>query len=587
MALLPGSASATPAPVIRDGRTQPVFSYTEAVRETVFVDAPMDSDRDGRRDRVAVAVLRPAETQQGMKVATVMKATPYTGWAPPGSPPPTVPDPGVFSEWYDEFFVPRGYAVVEVEMQGTGLSEGCPMSGGHQDTISTTAAIDWLNGRAHATYADGRPAVATWSDGAVGMVGLSYDGTLANAAAVQGVQGLKTIVPLGAISSWYDYARDQGIGYARELGNRYPEYQARRLANESAKAKCGDVLTALGDGAGDDTADYTSFWFERDYRRHAERVRASVLLVQGVTDGKVRNRHFAAWWQALADNNVSRKLWLHNGDHEDPLNTGGEAWRDTLHRWMDHWLYRVDNGIMTEPRVTIQRPDKSWQTSADWPNPGSRPIRLWFGPATATAAGSLTPTRADGGSQNFTDDPTQKEAGMIADPGVAKPHRLAYLTPPLTSATHVSGAPGLKVEMSATTTSTPLTALLVDYGPSVSGAGRNAGTAAPVPPGSSADLIAVTTPGKPLPKVLPIVSRGSIDVKNRESLVHASPLTPGRTYTIRWRLHDIDYIFPAGHRIGIVIVANDMEYITTDPSAGSVTLNLHNSKLTLPIVTTG
>ena len=34
----------------------------DAVRERVFVEAPMDSDRDGHRDRIAVDIIRPAES---------------------------------------------------------------------------------------------------------------------------------------------------------------------------------------------------------------------------------------------------------------------------------------------------------------------------------------------------------------------------------------------------------------------------------------------------------------------------------------------------------------------------------------------
>ncbi|WP_433515167.1 CocE/NonD family hydrolase [Nonomuraea sp. CA-143628] len=563
------SASATPSLVVRDGQTQPAFSYAEAVRETVYVEAPMDSDHDGRRDRIAVAVMRPAETRNGMRVATIMKATPYTGRVTQAA----VPDPGVFSDWYDEYFVPRGYAVVEVEVQGTGASEGCPMTGGRADVLSTTAAIDWLNGRSHATYADGRAAVADWSAGAVGMVGLSYDGTLAEAAAAQGVAGLKTIVPEGAISSWYDYARDQGIAYAGSLGNRYPEYQANRVISESAKAKCGDVLTELGDRAADDSGDYTPFWAERNYRRHVSRVRASVLLVQGLNDTKVRGRQFAEWWQALKDNNVPRKLWLHNGGHEDPLVTGAGAWQETLHRWMDYWLYRLDNGIMREPRVTVQQSDNSWQTSADWPHPSSRPVRMWFGPASSSAAGTLKATPTTGVTQDFTDDAAQAETDMIANPSVSAPHRLAYLTPPLTRPMRLSGTPEVRVRMTSTTTSTPLTALLVDYGPAAPGAA--------VSKPETADLSDVTPKGKPTK--LPVISRGSIDIKNRDSLIHPSPVRPGRAYTVSWRLQATDHIFPAGHRIGIVIVANDKDYVTTDPSAKSVTIDLGPSNVLLPL----
>lgn len=42
------------------------------------------------------------------------------------------------------------------------------------------------------------------------MTGASYNGTLPNAVATTGVEGLKTIIPIAAISSWYDYYRANG-----------------------------------------------------------------------------------------------------------------------------------------------------------------------------------------------------------------------------------------------------------------------------------------------------------------------------------------------------------------------------------------
>jgi predicted acyl esterase len=74
--------------------------------------------------------------------------------------------------------------------------------------------IDWLNGRNTARTGDGTPVQATWTTGAVGMIGKSYDGTLANGVAATGVQGLRTIVPISAISSWYDYTRSGGVPYS-------------------------------------------------------------------------------------------------------------------------------------------------------------------------------------------------------------------------------------------------------------------------------------------------------------------------------------------------------------------------------------
>jgi X-Pro dipeptidyl-peptidase len=53
-----------------------------------------------------------------------------------------------FPLFYDNYFVPRGYAVVLVDVAGTSRSRGCLDAGGPGDVASGKAAIDWLNGRA-------------------------------------------------------------------------------------------------------------------------------------------------------------------------------------------------------------------------------------------------------------------------------------------------------------------------------------------------------------------------------------------------------------------------------------------------------
>ena len=42
------------------------------------------------------------------------------------------------------------------------------------------------------------------------MIGVSYDGTLPIAAAATGVAGLKSIVPIAGVSSYYDHRRSYG-----------------------------------------------------------------------------------------------------------------------------------------------------------------------------------------------------------------------------------------------------------------------------------------------------------------------------------------------------------------------------------------
>ncbi len=48
----------------------------------------------------------------------------------------------------DNYYVPRGYAVVLGESIGTFNSDGCPTVGDRVETLGTKAVIDWLNGRA-------------------------------------------------------------------------------------------------------------------------------------------------------------------------------------------------------------------------------------------------------------------------------------------------------------------------------------------------------------------------------------------------------------------------------------------------------
>ena len=50
--------------------------------------------------------------------------------------------------FYDNYFVPRGYAYILAQMNGTGYTEnGCPMHGGPGDIAGEKSVIDWLNGR--------------------------------------------------------------------------------------------------------------------------------------------------------------------------------------------------------------------------------------------------------------------------------------------------------------------------------------------------------------------------------------------------------------------------------------------------------
>ena len=71
------AAPEPPAIVVANGVTQPVFDYTQAIRERLWVQTAVDSDNDGQRDRVEVRVIRPAETERGLKVPVIFQPSPY------------------------------------------------------------------------------------------------------------------------------------------------------------------------------------------------------------------------------------------------------------------------------------------------------------------------------------------------------------------------------------------------------------------------------------------------------------------------------------------------------------------------------
>ncbi len=466
------NAEDQPSIVIEDGVTQPVFSYEDAIQEVVYVEAPMDSDSDGANDLIAVDVIRPAETDEGMRVPTIMEASPYFGRS--ANPPPD--ETRGFPGWWDEYFVPRGYAIVQVEMQGTGRSFGCPTTGGVEDTISIKAAVDWLNGRAPAYHYDGTPAVAYWSTGNVGMQGVSYVGTLPNAVATQGVPGLRTVVPIAAISSWYRYVNDQGIAWStwsENISFRYTEFLAeyvsvsRDLPGAVSEPLCESVISGLGDAEQLANMDFTSFWQERSYLPDANKIKTvdtSVFMVHGLTDFNVKTMHFADLWREIEKRQMPRKIWIHRGAHVNPISVRPDEWQRVMHLWMDHWLYDIENGIMDEPMADIQRPDGTWETYSSWPDVGAQTVDLRFGPATSEVAGtlSLSPPAGDP-AQSFVDQ-IESQNAKIGNAEETRSGRLVYVTPPLEQDVRVSGTPELRVKMSTNDDTALLSAILVDYG---------------------------------------------------------------------------------------------------------------------------
>ncbi|WHY87514.1 Xaa-Pro dipeptidyl-peptidase [Neobacillus novalis] len=591
--------------VVKDGLTQPIYTTDDAIVEELYVETTVDADKDGKLDRIHLMLYRP-KTDPGVKVPVIYHISPYNKnlatYQNHGFIHDLVPvggngqPPSYFQGFADQmgayaaknlgtlanYFVPRGYAVIIADSLGTAGSDGCPVSGGKEEISAAKSVVDWLNGRAKAfTKAGAEVSATSWSTGNVGMEGTSYEGTLANAVATTGVAGLKTIVPISAISSWYDYYRANGAvvapgGYQGEDA----DIHAKAILTRVNPGICKNVIDDLENRQDRVTGDYNDFWHERNFLKDVADVKSSVLIVSGLKDWNVRPKHFAQWWEGLSENNVPRKLWLYQGTHGVNA-TNRNAFQLLEHRWFDYWLYGIENGIMDEPIVDVQREDNSWSKEASWPNVNTLSTVMHFNAAKETGGGSLTlqqPVNSAGVTESWIDDtktflnyvddmvkyynnrydryylasnygPTFVK-NLLANPDTANPNRLAYLTSELSNPVRISGTPEISIRASIDRPVSNLTALLVDYGGS-----------SPV-----------------------IVTRGWTDPQNLESARISVPIVPNKSYTFKWAMEPEDYVIQKGHRLGIVLIATDFESSIIPSSGTKITVDPSKSQVSLPIV---
>jgi X-Pro dipeptidyl-peptidase len=594
--------AADPAVTIgADGKTAPVFDYQQAVRERVYIPQPgIDQDRDGVDDKIAADIIRPKESGPATRVPAIIDPSPYFTTLCRGNEGQCMQDfdgDGVNDKWplfYDNYFLPRGYAYVLAQMNGTGFSTGCPYHGGPSDIAGEKSVIDWLNGRVPGEDAQGNPMVANWHNGSSAMIGKSYDGTLANGVAATGVEGLKTIVPVSAISAWYDYSRTGGIRH----NTNYASGLSSRVTNPERRALCAPSRADFDAQDGDETGDINPFWDERDYNRDVAKIKAAVFITHGFQDDNVRLNHVSHLWEGLKANGVERKLWLMRTGHTDPFESRRAVWVDTLHRWFDHHLHGVDNGVDDEPKVTIEDAKDQWRDYAEWPIPGTKGVDLFLqgtGDATAGTIGGSPGGATD--ALTFTDSTgSTSETTYITNPEGQQSTRRVFLSAPLKKDLRMSGTPVIDLHASLNSTQSNLGALIVDYGAGTQVTRSNEGVSNTNertcwgessnvldPDGESVDSACYREVTKPTVDVTQWrVSRGVLDSSNRLSLRSIEPVTIDQEYRFTFPSMPTEHVFEAGHRIGIVVVGTLSGYVGGNRGT-AITLDTKLSKVTLPV----
>jgi predicted acyl esterase len=644
-------------PTFANGISQSVFSADSStwIRGEAWVQTPDDSDHDGVLDRVHVDITRPAETANPTchyKAPVIFEDSPYYAgigpepfWSvdhelghPPASRPPVPPwtprvTTPIISTIYESTWLPRGFAVVHAESPGTGESTGCPTSGGPNETNAGKAVVDWLNGRvpAFTSPTSDVKVGADWTTGNVGMIGTSYNGTLPEMVASTGVEGLKAIVPISAISDWYDYYRANGMVRAPfTFQGEDLDILADVVYSRADQQICRPVIDNLAKEQDRATGDFSPFWAQRDSMLDVGNVHAAALVAHGNNDFNVMTKNMAQFYEAIKKQHVPHMLYFHQGGH------GGAPPDVFINLWFSRYLFGVHNGVEKLPRAWVVRepdacPVRQTTAMGDQSNTATLTVadshHLTFGltpsiPIT-NADGTVTTVTRDivgipDGTHILLSAPVATSAGQKVSDGATISLQCATRLNPVpyaewpdpgsrpVSLSFTAGAPGiggLSLGRGSATTETLTDNAFITAQTSAEAATSNVRLLYQTPvlnrdvhisgtPWLSLRM-AFSKPAANLTGVLvdyapdgtaTILTRGWLDPQNRSSDSVSVPMVPGRFYNLRFDMQPKDSVIVAGHRIGVMILSSDNE-ATIRPAPGTqLTMDLHQSHVQLPIV---
>ena len=421
-----------------DGKTGEKYdpATSSIVRYCVYVESDYDMDGDGKRDLVKAFIQVPRSAVEGnYKAATLYEARPYcAGVQADGydhmkeveskeyrkidfadldkEVPARIPE-GMISamdlalkadpaDWYypdkgnnnsmvyenlDNFnyYLVRGFAVVVSAGFGALGSDGFNYVGSEYERDAFKSVVEWLHGD-RVAYADREGKIETkadWANGNVAMTGRSYAGTMPFAVATTGVQGLETIVPIAGIADWYSQQNMQGAQryWPKEMLNSFLAYFcSSRYNDETLTEKQREDMAAFHHEMSLQQIkggfDYNpEFWGMGNYRLHADRIKCSALIVQGLNDENVSTKQYEMMYKSFQKAGKNVKAILHQGAHITPtmpkrygILVDGKFYDDIINEWISHYLYGVENGAENRPAILVQMnyDQRKWETADSW-----------------------------------------------------------------------------------------------------------------------------------------------------------------------------------------------------------------------------
>lgn len=606
-----------------NGKSLATFTSQDAIREVVYVESRVDTDKDGLPDLVKVSIIRPR--YEG-KIPAVMTASPYhQGTNDKASdkalynmnvdlevkephtikvevPQLELVDPVGSAELVDEaeetlthinssytlndYLLPRGYANLYVSGVGTKDSQGLMTNGNYQQIEAYKNVIDWLNGRCRAftDHTRKRQVKADWSNGKVATTGISYLGTMSNGLATTGVDGLEVIIAEAGISSWYNYYRENGLvtspgGYPGEDFDSLAELTYSRnllggdyLHHNAAHQADLDIVKKELDRA---SGDYNQFWHDRNYLLHADQVKAEVVFTHGSQDWNVKPLHVFNMFQALPAS-IKKHLFYHNGAHVYLNNWQSIDFRESMNALLSKKLLGYDSSYEL-PTVIWQdnTGEQSWTSLDDFGNQTSQQtfslgddekvIQNRYETKDYERYGKAYPT--------FLTDLYQDKAQQVT------------IDLPIEEDLHLNGKARLHLWLHSSTNKGLLSAQLLELG--------SKKYLQPYPA-----VLSVRTLDNGRYHMLDnltelpfkeagqrVISKGYLNLQNRHDLLEVEAVTPGEWMEFDFDLQPTIYKLEKGATLRLVLYTTDFEITVRDQTDYQLTIDLAQSSLHLPEMT--
>jgi uncharacterized protein len=522
LAFAPTATAATAGPPAdytqTAGLSEPAF--TNIVRQQVLV--PM---ADGKR--LYVEVVRPAGAGRR---PVILEASPYHGTLADRDGTRILPEPRDAegnSIGLTGYFAPRGYAVVMVDLRGTGRSEGCLDHLGDADADDLRRIVEWA-------------ATRSWSNGNVGMTGHSYVGSTPSVAAAQRPNGLRTIVPSAGLASMYHHQFQAGVPFFLQYVGPIEAYEQiaieRKLpggddfGNNMEETGCGLPNSAATAGEEQLSGAYSAWHAQRDHEEGVTTAPIPIFLVHGVNDNAARITA-ADWFNTRHERGLGAddKAWIGQWDHGSGCcpTRRGIQWTYALHAWFDKWL--AGRAVDTGPPVEVFMSDSTFAEARTGDRDEVYTSDRWTGEATTrrffTADGARLQDTAPArpGSASFTGDPS----------GVNDPQAtggVEFVTGRLTSDLVIVGEPRMSLVSSTTAPRVHLIANLYDQ--SADGDRRR-------------------------------ITQFTINPELREGIATPQPATPGQRYVLDPPGFTMGHHLRAGHKLVLRVTTSDPDKAPT------------------------